>query len=449
MTELLISFYGDDLTGSTDAMEALSLAGLRTALFLRPATAEQMAALCAKGPLQALGLAGTSRSETPSWMDAHLPAAFQWLSQQRAAVCHYKVCSTFDSAPHVGSIGRALDIGATVFRQPVVPIVVGVPQLKRYMVFGQLFAAADGKTYRIDRHPVMSCHPVTPMLESDLRIHLARQTDASMELLDWHDLSASDADGRTDLAMTSRDGPIHGLFFDVPDMATQAQVGRQLWRHRRADGSLFVIGSSGVEYALAQEWRLQGLALSDKARASPVGAVDQIAVVSGSCSITTSHQIKVAGEMGFELISADAAQLSSAKSGAIEEHRLLVLASRALNQGKSVIVYTAMGPQAISERPIDAEPHGIGRRLGRLLRELVEAHHLRRVVVAGGDTSSHALQELDGFALTVAMPLPRTPGSPLCTVHSDSVTFNGLQIALKGGQIGVPHYFADIRDGRT
>jgi len=35
-SDLLLAFYGDDFTGSTDAMEALALSGLRTVLFLSP-----------------------------------------------------------------------------------------------------------------------------------------------------------------------------------------------------------------------------------------------------------------------------------------------------------------------------------------------------------------------------------------------------------------------------
>ncbi len=57
-------------------------------------------------------------------------------------------------------------------RSPAVPVVVGAPQLKRYTAFGHLFAAYQGKVYRIDRHPVMSRHPVTPMDEADLALHL-------------------------------------------------------------------------------------------------------------------------------------------------------------------------------------------------------------------------------------------------------------------------------------
>ncbi|MDZ7919528.1 four-carbon acid sugar kinase family protein [Rhodoferax sp.] len=449
MSQLLLSYYGDDLTGSTDAMEALNLAGVRTALFLKPATAAQIRAVSVTGPLQAIGLAGTSRSETPAWMDQHLPTALGWLAAQQAAVCHYKVCSTFDSAPHVGSIGRALDIGAQVFAQAVVPVVVGVPQLKRYTVFGHLFATLHGVTYRIDRHPVMSRHPVTPMDEADLCLHLGQQTQAPISVLDWQALASTDADARMEAAMASRDGRTRGLLLDVPDMPTQALVGQQLWRHRRSEGSLFVIGSSGVEYALVNAWRASGVLNHQPAATRRVPAVDKIAVVSGSCSATTAAQIRAAADMGFELIAADAALLSSRAHGDDEQYRLAALARSALAKGHSIIVYTAMGPEAVAQQPTDAEPHAIGRRLGRLLRDLVASTGLQRVVVAGGDTSSHALQELDVYALTVAMPLPQTPGSPLCVAHSDVPAFQGLQLALKGGQIGALDYFAAIRDGRA
>ena len=101
------------------------------------------------------------------------PPAFAWLKALGAAVCHYKVCSTFDSSPAVGNIGRAIEIGRRVFGQAAVPLLVGAPQLKRYTAFGNLFAAYRGETYRIDRHPVMSRHPVTPMDEADLLVHLS------------------------------------------------------------------------------------------------------------------------------------------------------------------------------------------------------------------------------------------------------------------------------------
>jgi uncharacterized protein YgbK (DUF1537 family) len=60
---LRLAFYGDDFTGSTDAMESLTLAGLKTRLFTAPPTLDQLAGL------EAFGIAGTNRAMTPAQMD--------------------------------------------------------------------------------------------------------------------------------------------------------------------------------------------------------------------------------------------------------------------------------------------------------------------------------------------------------------------------------------------
>ncbi|HXP96207.1 MAG TPA: nucleotide-binding domain containing protein, partial [Telmatospirillum sp.] len=122
----------------------------------------------------------------------------------------------------------------------------------------------------------------------------------------------------------------------------------------------------------------------------------------------------------------------------------------ALALGRSVIVHTALGPTTDIGKTIDqfiGARHQIGRTLGRIQRRLIAEAGLKRAVIAGGDTSSHALRELDIFALTTLLPLPRTPGSPLCSAYSQEPAFDGLQIALKGGQVGKDAYFLDIRDG--
>ena len=111
-TRPLLSYYGDDLTGSTDVMEALSMSGVPTVLFL---DIPDNALLKRFADCRAFGLAGTSRSRPPEWMDENLPRAFGWLKSLGAPVCHYKVCSTFDSSPTVGNIGRAIEIGRDVF----------------------------------------------------------------------------------------------------------------------------------------------------------------------------------------------------------------------------------------------------------------------------------------------------------------------------------------------
>src|SRR5712671_3605729 len=97
--KLLISFYGDDFTGSTDALEQLTSAGVRTALFIKPPTKKQLASF---NNLQAVGVAGMTRSMTPDAMERELKPAFKKLKALGARHVHYKVCSTFDSSPTVG-----------------------------------------------------------------------------------------------------------------------------------------------------------------------------------------------------------------------------------------------------------------------------------------------------------------------------------------------------------
>ena len=441
MSDLLLSYYGDDLTGSTDAMEALASRGVPTVLFTSPPSAAQRARF---PEARAVGIAGTSRSETPAWMDEHLTPVFARMRELGAAVSHYKVCSTFDSSPMVGSIGRAAEIGAAVFKQDVVPILVGAPQLKRYTAFATLFAAYRGEIYRIDRHPVMSRHPVTPMGEADLRVHLAAQTARPTHLVDLAALTGPDAAVAVDHALAAGDGL---LFLDVADPATQAEAGRQLWR-LAGGGRRFVVGSSGVEYALLAEWVARGLAPGSAAFPA-VPAVDRLAVVSGSCSPTTELQIRAALADGFEGLALDPRDLIGDERQAVVA-RAIEEGCAILHGGRSVLVYTALGPATDLGPAVDEGIGGrsaIGRSLGQILRGFVHGEGLRRVVVAGGDTSSHALQELEIAALTTRKPIPASPGSPLCYAHSDSTAFENIEIAFKGGQVGDERYFSRIRDG--
>ena len=439
MRELLLSYYGDDLTGSTDVMEALASRGVPTVLFVRLPTTAQIQ----KFPgVRAIGLAGSSRSETPAWMEAHLAPALTWLKGLSAGFCHYKVCSTFDSSPTIGSIGRAIDIGGRLFDQVSVPLVVGAPQLKRYTAFGHLFAAHRGQVYRIDRHPVMAHHPVTPMGEADLRVHLGRQTSKSIGLIDALALEGDDVDDLVDAAISEGSGIV---LFDVADLAAQKAVGRQLVRLGSHRG-LFVVGSSGVEYALLSEWERTRL-VEGAAPFAPPGPVDRIAVVSGSCSATTARQIRHAQAQGFHAFEIEPRLLASGDSAAVD--RAVKRGLETLAEGRSVVLYTALGPETdIGARfESDGARHAIGAALGRIERALIEQGGVRRAVIAGGDTSSHALMQLGIYALSTRLPLPATPGSPLCLAHSDDKAFDGLEIALKGGQVGGDDYFERIRLG--
>ena len=440
MHKRLLSYYGDDFTGSSDVMEAMASHGVRTVLFTRLPTPAEVAPFAG---YEAIGLAGTSRSQSPAWMDEHLPPAFAWLKALGAAHCHYKVCSTFDSGPAVGSIGRAIDIGRVVFGQEIVPLIAGAPQLKRYTAFGHLFAAYQGAVFRIDRHPVMSRHPVTPMREADLVAHLGAQTRTPVALVGLDALARPNVDKDVDAIAAATKGIV---LLDVCDAASQLAAGRQV-RRLAASAGPFVAGSSGVEYALLRALEGEGR-VSARANFAAVPALPQVLVLSGSCSPTTQRQIRHALAHGFGGIAAEPLALAALGSG--EEPRVLAAALATLGTGRSPLIHTALGPGTDKGAELDATPgarQACGEALGRIARALMARTGLRRLILAGGDTSSHALGQLDIFALTTRFPLTATLGSPLCTAHSASASLNGIDLAMKGGQVGNDDYFTILRDG--
>ena len=68
-----------------------------------------------------------------------------------------------------------------------------------------------------------------------------------------------------------------------------------------------------------------------------------------------------------------------------------------------------------------------------------------RGVIAGGDTSGHAAMTLGIYALTALAPI--APGAPCAALIPTSPAHAGLEIALKGGQMGAPDYFRAAKQG--
>lgn len=445
MTRPLLTFYGDDFTGASAVMEVLSLAGLNTAMFLDPPGAET---LMRYPGLQAVGIAGVARSKSPDWMRAHLPAAFRALAALGAPVAHYKVCSTFDSSPNVGSIGAATEIGREIFGGDWTPLVTGAPAIRRYQAFGNLFAGAGEGVFRLDRHPVMSRHPVTPMEEADLARHLAAQTDLQIGLIDLAEMKA----GMADAAVAARiaDGD-QVLSIDVIDDDTLAEAGRLIWRGGAEQ--VFAVGSQGVEYALVEHWRRAGV-IPEAAPQPAAAPVAQIFAVTGSCSPTTAGQIGAAEGQGFRVIPFDAAAAVDAALLEAERERVKTACLSLLSEGHDVLAATARGPddpavarmgEAVAASGVSfAEANErLGAALGRLVADIRRATGLPRIAVGGGDTSSHAMQTLGLEALSVAAPL--APGAPLCRAHAADPQIDGLELTLKGGQMGAPSFFIDAK----
>lgn len=457
---LRLVFYGDDFTGSTDALEVLAFAGVRCALFLEPPAPEVLAR---HGPLDAIGVAGDSRAMSPEEMERDLPAVFRRIAALGAPIVHYKVCSTFDSSPAIGSIGRVMEIARREVASSWIPVVAGTPALGRHCLFGHLFArsATDGRVYRIDRHPIMSVHPVTPMGESDLALHLGRQAPAlSIGNLPFTALDAGDAAVERELQAFDTAG-CDAVVLDGATPAHMTEVGRLLDRRARGARSLFIVGSSGAEYALTQYWRESGTGPAAEAAYGNCTPVDRVLAVSGSASRLSAQQIDAAVAAGFVDLPVDAAAvLDDARWPGISDE-LVAAASAELQRGRSVILHTARGPddprieamlaalQARGQTRAQAKHEGgrtLGTRLGHVTRAILHAVPLRRLLLSGGDTSSHISKALAPDAIVVAARLAR--GAPLCRFVAADSRIDGLEVALKGGQMGDADFFEKARSGR-
>jgi uncharacterized protein YgbK (DUF1537 family) len=380
-------------------------------------------------------------------MDANLPAAFQALRSLRPGIVHYKTCSTFDSSPEIGSIGRAIDIGHRTFQNRFVPVVVGVPRLQRFCVFGNLFARSGLSSipYRLDRHPTMQCHPVTPMTESDLRVHLSQQTSRPIALIDLLALQDVPDHARNELDRAVRQaGSI--VLFDALTDDHLATIGRLICEAQaREQKPLFVAGSSGIEDALVKHWRLERVVATAPCvdtRPSPrqVQPADGVVVVSGSCAPVTARQIAWALERGYSEVRLDAAGLCQSTTLDTDASNAVQRILSALDQGASVIAHTGPPVSCLS-----AGRRKLGTVLGRILRDVVGASKIRRVAVVGGDTVGDVARSLEIDALEMIAPLQ--PGAPLCVARSRRGDTDGLEVVFKGGQVGYDDFFGALRAG--
>ncbi|TDH27470.1 four-carbon acid sugar kinase family protein [Segetibacter sp. 3557_3] len=441
---LLLAFYGDDFTGSTDALEFLSRAGVKTVLFIEPPTPEQLARH--KG-LQAVGVAGKTRSMAPAEMEQVLMPAFKALKALNTRHVHYKVCSTFDSSPSIGSIGKAIDIGAGVFAGSFIPLLVGAPALGRYCVFGNLFARMGigslGRIHRLDRHPSMSKHPVTPADESDIRLHLARQTDKNVALIDILDVERTLPELR-ELVNDHVGNGAEVLLVDALYPRQMPAIGKLIDSFADETSALFSVGSSGVEMALGAYWSTENLLATTNEWETPE-VVSPILVASGSCSPVSGAQIRYALSKGFEEVVIDTSLFNGDEtdldlSAYVEEATAFIL------QGISVIVHTG-GSEVISNQQTPAFDTGyvFGTALGRIVREVATNTAVKRVVLAGGDTSSYAARAM-GIE-SVEMTAPLSPGAPLCRAYAPGSPSDGVEVNFKGGQVGKEDYFEMVARG--
>ncbi|MBB1627777.1 four-carbon acid sugar kinase family protein [Achromobacter sp. UMC71] len=430
-----VCWYGDDFTGATDTLAHVALAGWRSLLFLGvPTPAQRLRA----GPLDALGIAGAARAMAPADMQAALRPVGRYLAATGARVLHYKCCSTFDSAPQVGSIGAAVGELRRHMPNPFIPIVGGQPGIGRYCSFANLYARAGAAPgiHRIDRHPVMRAHPVTPMHEADLRLHLAAQGLDAIESLPH---TAYPRPGDPDAVDRWIDGTLDAingpLLLDLIDDEQLPLIGRLIWRAATRQ-PLLAVGPSSVQQALTVAATLgRGPEISRPTLAPAQGPV---LVVAGSLSPVTARQLE-----SSRLYTRHPLQVARLLDDPAYAGACVQAAATALGQGRNVLVHT----DAPAQTPSPARTDATARATGQLLHDIVHAsaragQRLSRLGIAGGDTSSHAALGLGLWGLSFHSVL--SPGVTISLSHSDDPLTDGLQLMLKGGQMGGDTLFDDL-----
>ena len=456
--KIFLAFYGDDFTGSTDALEFLSRAGVRTVLFLENPTVEQIHRF---GSPEAIGVAGMTRTMVPKEISRTLSQAFSVLNELQPRHVHYKVCSTFDSSPEIGNIGTAIETGARIFQNDFTPVLVAAPHLGRYSAFGNLYArmgiGSQGAIYRLDRHPSMRSHPITPASESDLRLHLSKQISQPVGLIDLVDLSKPTSEIIAKLNAEIAAGK-KIVFFDAMYDHQMITIGEVFAQKAGEISPLFSVGSSGIEKALGDFWTKQKT-FNPRNMWQPLSECKSMLVLSGSVSPITASQIEWAVKIGFEEIEVDAQLMENNNPEFyISEYQRKIISG--LQKGKSVILHTAKGEKdpriqkiksIFGKKGLDEQAKRtqtakiFGKVLGQAARRALEQFPVERMVIAGGDTSSFLARELGIEAVEMIAPL--FLGAPLCRAFAPGSPVDRIEVNLKGGQVGDETYFGVLQKG--
>jgi uncharacterized protein YgbK (DUF1537 family) len=138
----------------------------------------------------------------------------------------------------------------------------------------------------------------------------------------------------------------------------------------------------------------------------------------------------------------DAAELLAGKNVERTLQSATEAAVRHLNSGRSVIIHTG---RRMTHAKSAKTAKILGSALGAVLRRALSFADVRRICVAGGDTSSYAARALGIEALEMIAPL--TPGAPLCRAYAPGSPVDGREIVFKGGQVGAENYFGHVVAG--
>ena len=414
---MLLGCIADDFTGATDLASMLVRAGMRTVQTIGvPADAR-----LASGA-DAVVVALKSRTIPAAEAVSQSLAALAWLRSAGARQIYFKYCSTFDSTPagNIGPVGDALldALGADfTIACPAFPE-NGRTIYKGYLFVGDLLLADSP----------MKDHPLTPMRDASLVRVLAEQTKRAVGLVEHKTVRRGTGAIRARFDELRTNGTAYAIVDALADEDLMA-IGAAC-----ADLALVTAGS-GIALGLPQNFFAAGLMQPRTDAAQLPDAGGKPAVLAGSCSAATREQVaRMAARHPAHALDPiaepDAARLAA---------KALTTIAPALEAGSPFLVYSTAEPSQVAavQAKLGAERAAtlIEEALA-LVAERIVASGVRRLVVAGGETSGAVVKALGVRALAIGPQID--PGVPWTTsVGSDP----RIALALKSGNFGAPDFF--------
>jgi uncharacterized protein YgbK (DUF1537 family) len=408
---LLLGCIADDYTGASDLANTLTRQGLRTIQTIGvPDNALPL------DKIDAVVVALKTRSVPSTEAIARSLVALAWLRGEGARHIMFKICSTFDSTD-AGNIGPVTEALAAALGAPIVPVTPAFPETGRTVFQGHLFVGSRP----LDESPLKD-HPLNPMRDADLVRVLARQSTHAVGLLALETVERG-ADAITaQLAALAQAG--------VRSAIVDAVTERNLVASGRAAFAMpLSTGASGLGLGLARAALGEG-----RAAALPVWPTvgGNAAIIAGSCSAATLEQIAaVADHMPVQALDIDRLLNDEGYAATIVEW-----AGERLPRGP-VLLASSATPDAVGRLK---STHGaeVGAKIEAALAGLAAALiglGVRRLIVAGGETSGAVIDRLGVTALEIGGEI--APGVPLLRSEcSETMLF-----ALKSGNFGGRDFF--------
>ena len=411
---VLLGAIADDFTGATDLANTLVRQGMRTVQLIGVPTGPPPPAT------DAVVVALKSRTIPAAEATAQSLAALDWLKATGARQVLFKYCSTFDSTDQ-GNIGPVADALMDALGTDFTIFCPAFPENGRTIYRGYLFVG-DVLLSESGMHD----HPLTPMRDANLVRVLGRQTPRRVGVVPLATVGRGAEAVRTEFARLRGAGYSHAIVDAVTD-ADLLAIGQAA-----ADLRL-ITGGSGIALGLPENFRRAGLL--DTARdAGRLPAVrGAAAVISGSCSTATLAQVAA---MRAKCPAFEIDPLALAAGHPVIAQALDWAGPRL---GEAPLLVSASAPpehvRAVQDR-LGRERAGslVEAALAEIARGLVE-RGVRRLVVAGGETSGAIVQALAITGLRIGPQID--PGVPWTV----SLGEPAIALALKSGNFGRPDFF--------